>query len=296
MRIFVDDYVQVRYVNLYNKKVSHDLKILAIGDVHISSLVSLKKISFIKKQMEREKADYIVFTGDLIDNIDDIENDDVIFKVNDLLSCAVRLAPTFVVLGNHDYIHKKNGRVDLAGVKKFYTNIKGVKVLDNDVYFDKYIWIMGYTETKKYYMKKEYDVKAFYDDFKSHKELYESVNKELPTLALIHSPEFSKDKKCVDMFHDYDLIICGHTHDGCVPFGFGNFKRGLISPKKTFFPKNVRGIRKLGVNYILITGGVVKIQKCAPRLLHPLNHFCPVQMDVVTLSNKIDVSIKKKWY
>ena len=140
MRIFVDDYVQVRYVNLYNKKVSHDLKILAIGDVHISSLVSLKKISFIKKQMEREKADYIVFTGDLIDNIDDIENDDVIFKVNDLLSCAVRLAPTFVVLGNHDYIHKKNGRVDLAGVKKFYTNIKGVKVLDNDVYFDKYIW------------------------------------------------------------------------------------------------------------------------------------------------------------
>ena len=139
MRIFVDDYVQVRYVNLYNKKVSHDLKILAIGDVHISSLVSLKKISLIKKQMEREKADYIVFTGDLIDNIDDIENDDVIFKVNDLLSCAVRLAPTFVVLGNHDYIHKKNGRVDLVGVKKFYTNIKGVKVLDNDVYFDKYL-------------------------------------------------------------------------------------------------------------------------------------------------------------
>ena len=31
------------------------------------------------------------------------------------------------------------------------------------------IWIMGYTETKKYYMKKEYDVKAFYDDFKSIK-------------------------------------------------------------------------------------------------------------------------------
>ena len=47
----------------------------------------------------------------------------------------------------------------------------------------------------------------------------------------------------------------------------------LISiSKKTFFPKNVRGLRKIGNNYILITGGIVKIQKCAHKLLHPFNH------------------------
>lgn len=43
MRLYVDDYLQVRYVNLYNEKVQQDIKILSIGDVHISDMVSFKK-------------------------------------------------------------------------------------------------------------------------------------------------------------------------------------------------------------------------------------------------------------
>ena len=48
MRLLVDDYLQVRYVNLYSSKVRKDLKILAIGDVHISNLVSEKKLELLK--------------------------------------------------------------------------------------------------------------------------------------------------------------------------------------------------------------------------------------------------------
>ena len=47
MRIFVDDFLQVRYVNLYNSKVSDDIKCLVIGDVHISDNVSFKKIALL---------------------------------------------------------------------------------------------------------------------------------------------------------------------------------------------------------------------------------------------------------
>lgn len=296
MRIFVDNYLQVRYVNLYNKKVSRDLKILVIGDVHVSRLVSLKKIDLLKKRIEKEGPDYIVFVGDLIDNIDDINNNDLVFKVKDLLSSAVKAAPTFVILGNHDYIQKKTGVIDFDGIRKLIRSVKGVILLDDDVYSDSEIWLMGYTEKWQYYSKKNYGFQNFYDDFKNHGNLYWNVKKDLPTIALVHSPEFSNDERCVSLFKDYDLIICGHTHDGCVPFGFGNFKGGLISPKKTFFPKNVRGLRCLGNNYILITGGVVKIQNSAPKLLHPFNHLCPVQIDVVTLSHKRNVEIKKKWY
>ena len=79
-------------------------------------------------------------------------------------------------------------------------------------------------------------------------------------------------------------------------FGLGNFKRGIIGPNKKFFPKNVRGLRKLKHNYILITGGIVKIQECAPKLLHPFNHLCPMQMDVITLSKDKRYEIKRKWY
>ena len=296
MRLFVDDYLQVRYVNLYNEKVQQDIKILAIGDVHISDMVSVKKIEKLKSQILKEKADYIVFVGDLIDRVEEIKNSNSFSKLNDLLKLSVSVAPTFVILGNHDYIQRETHNSHLKEIGKVIKDIPGVILLDNDIHYDDKIGFMGYTETKEYYVKEKYDFKAFYDDFKSHNLLYKNVNTKLPTIALIHSPEFSNDEKCAELLKDYDLIICGHTHDGCVPFGFGNFKRGIISPKKTFFPKNVRGLRKIGDNYILITGSVVKIQKCAPKLLHPFNHLCPMQVDVITLSNKKDVNVRKKWY
>lgn len=296
MRLFIDDYLQARYVTLYNEKVTRDLKFMVIGDVHISDMVSLKKLEMIKKQIIQERADYYLFVGDLIDDVDNIGNSDLLYKVNDLLSCASKVAPTFVILGNHDYIQKKTKESNIEGISNVIKSIDGVTLLDNDIYYDNNVWLMGYTETKKYYHAKKYDFEEFYEDFKKHEKLYKNVRKDLPTLALVHSPEFSNDDKCANLFKDYDLILCGHTHDGCIPFGFGNFKRGLISPKKTFFPKNVRGLRKLDNNYILITGGVTKIQKCAPKRLHPFNHFCPVQIDVVMLSNKKDVSVRKKWY
>lgn len=296
MRLFIDDYLQARYVNLYSEKVTRDLKFMVIGDVHISDMVSLKKLEMIKKQIIQERADYYLFVGDLIDDVDNIGNSDLLYKVNDLLSCASKVAPTFVILGNHDYIQKKTKESNIEGISNVIKSIDGVTLLDNDIYYDNNVWLMGYTETKKYYHAKKYDFEEFYEDFKKHEKLYKNVRKDLPTLALVHSPEFSNDDKCANLFKDYDLILCGHTHDGCIPFGFGNFKRGLISPKKTFFPKNVRGLRKLDNNYILITGGVTKIQKCAPKILHPFNHLCPVQIDVVMLSNKKNVSVRKKWY
>lgn len=296
MRLFIDDYLQARYVTLYNEKVTRDLKFMVIGDVHISDMVSLKKLEMIKKQIIQERADYYLFVGDLIDDVDNIGNSDLLYKVNDLLSCASKVAPTFVILGNHDYIQKKTKESNIEGISNVIKSIDGVTLLDNDIYYDNNVWLMGYTETKKYYHAKKYDFEEFYEDFKKHEKLYKNVRKDLPTLALVHSPEFSNDDKCANLFKDYDLILCGHTHDGCIPFGFGNFKCGLISPKKTFFPKNVRGLRKLDNNYILITGGVTKIQKCAPKILHPFNHLCPVQIDVVMLSNKKDVSVRKKWY
>ena len=296
MRIFVDDYVQVRYIKIYNPKVKNDLKLLVIGDVHISDMVSFKKIEIIKKQIRREKADYILFTGDLIDKIENLNSAFSLSKLKDLLSFASSISKVFVIYGNHDFIYRKTSNFSKLKLKQVICDIKGVRLLDNDIYYDDNIYLMGYSQTYQYYSKKNYGFKAFYEDLSKREELYKKVNKKLPTIALVHSPEFSNDNKCLSLFENYDLICSGHTHDGCVPFGIGNFKWGIISPKKTFFPKNVRGLIKKENNYLLITGGAVKIQECAPKLLHPFNHLCPVQMDVVILSNDKNEKIWKKWY
>ncbi len=296
MRIFVDDYLQVRYVNLYNEKVHNDLKLLVIGDIHISDLVSLKKIDLLKKQILKEKADYVIFTGDLIDSVEEINNRESIFKLKTLLESASEISKTIVILGNHDYIHRKKYNSYIKEISNLIKSINRVILLDNDIYSDNKIWIMGYTETVGYYGKEKYNYNNFYEDFIKYDLLYKNINKNVPTVAVTHSPEFSNSSKCLNLFKDYDLILCGHTHDGCIPFGLGNFNRGIISSKKNLFPKNTRGIRKLGNNYILITGGVVKISKCALKLLQPLNHLCPMQMDVVTLSNQYKFNLTKKWY
>ena len=296
MRIFVDDFLQVRYVNLYNSKVSDDIKCLVIGDVHISDNVSFKKIALLKRQIEKENPDYILFVGDLIDRIENLNSSFSVSKMKDLLSYASMIGKVFVILGNHDFIYRGTDKINKKAFCEVLKSIKNVTLLDNEVYSSDKIWIMGYTENVQYYNKENYDFNFFYEDLKKRNKLYENVNQEVPSIALVHSPEFSDDDKCISLFKEYDLILSGHTHDGCVPFGIGNFKRGIISPKKTFFPKNVRGLRKVGSNYILITGGVVKIQECAPKLLWPFNHLCPVQVDVVTFSNKKGVDVRKKWY
>ena len=74
MRLFFDNYLQTRYINLYNEKIRTDLKLLVIGDVHISNNVSLRKIDLLKDRILEEKADYVFFVGDLIDIVQEIHN------------------------------------------------------------------------------------------------------------------------------------------------------------------------------------------------------------------------------
>ena len=280
---FTDDYLQTRYVNIKSDKVFNDFKMMVIGDIHMSSMVSLSKIKTIKEKIVKEKPDYIFYVGDLIDRIEELDNDSSL-KLRDLLEFSTLYSKTFVILGNHDFIYRVSKNTSYK-IVSFINSIKNVHLLNNDVYFDDKIYLMGYTQTQKYYCTKNYDYDDFYNDFIKKEKLYKNVNKSLFTIALIHSPEFSSNDKCLSLFDDYNLIISGHMHDGCVPFGIGKFKWGIVNPKKNLFPKNVRGIRKLKNNYILITGGITKIQKCAPKILHPLNHLCPMQLDVINVSN-----------
>lgn len=94
-------------------------------------------------------------------------------------------------------------------------------------------------------------------------------------------------------------MLGGHDHDGCVPFGLFNTKRGLISPKKELFPKDVRGVRTLSSGTdLLISGGIVKMGNSCPKIMQPLNYLCPMQMETVELTNdetyKDNISVSKR--
>ena len=56
---------------------------------------------------------------------------------------------------------------------------------------------------------------------------------------------------------DFDLILSGHTHGGLVPDCFiGN--KGLISPERKWFPKNVSGHIIRENTHLIINSATVK--------------------------------------
>lgn len=78
---------------------------------------------------------------------------------------------------------------------------------------------------------------------------------------MVHAPSFIvSNYKKIDGFGLVDLVFSGHTHGGLIPSFFpGRF--GFISPCKSFFPRNVRGIVRCGKCNLIISSGVVKLSK-----------------------------------
>lgn len=293
----VDHYLQIRDITLYNKNVKNDFKVVALGDIHLSKSVDKIKITAIKKQIKEEKADYNVFLGDFVSTPKELENKEIQEQLLDLIKASALVAPTMIILGNHDFINKnkeKDNKYSIENNKAFwekFISINNVYLLNNKLYQDNQVLFMGYKETLKYYYNNESyeDLEVFYHDFKSYPKLYKNLPKDIIKIGLIHSPEYAKLEKNNMLLRDYDLLISGHNHDGCIPFGFGNFTFGIISPKKKIFPKEARGYRVLNTGTsLLISGGITKIQECAPKVLHPFNHLCPMQMDTITFTNKLD--------
>ncbi len=293
----VDHYLQIRDITLYNKNVKNDFKVVALGDIHLSKSVDKIKITAIKKQIKEEKADYNVFLGDFVSTPKELENKEIQEQLLDLIKASALVAPTMIILGNHDFINKnkeKDNKYSIENNKAFWEkviSINNVYLLNNKLYQDNQVLFMGYKETLKYYYNNESyeDLEVFFNDFKSYPKLYKNLPKDIIKIGLIHSPEYAKLEKNNMLLRDYDLLISGHNHDGCIPFGFGNFTFGIISPKKKIFPKEARGYRVLNTGTsLLISGGITKIQECAPKVLHPFNHLCPMQMDTITFTNKLD--------
>lgn len=300
MRLIPDHYLQIRDYRIYNKKVQNPFKIIALGDIHLSRLVDERKLDPIKYQLDYEQGNYIVFLGDLIDTPKELNNPEKRAQLLDLLKTAARLAPTMVILGSHDYVEESHydsyDEYTVVFDAEFWNEVASIDnlyLLINDIYKDNRVLFMGYAQTLEYYFnnKNEHceNLEAFYEDFFTHPELYQNLPKDVVNIGLIHSPEYAKMPKNNELLKDYDLLIAGHNHDGCIPFGIGNFRRGIISPKKEILPKDVRGYRELETGTgLLISGGIIKIQDCAPKIIHPLNHLCPMQMDSINYTNNIE--------
>ena len=207
-------------------------KIVQLSDLHITPNVDCRYIHSMVEQINEQKPDLVVFTGDILQSS--------AYKVQKQLEIFQGLhAKSYYVSGNHDIVY---GAKNLQSVMQK----NGVELLDNRVV---HIDIQG----AKLQLVGLSDRYSFMRGIKREtKELFASLQPELPTILLAHQP---KDVRLIGESR-VDLQLSGHTHGGQIyPFSllvkfFQPYFSGLYQYKSTqLYVSNGIGYWGLQIRY-----------------------------------------------
>jgi len=302
---------------IYNGKVKQDLKFVVLSDLHYSYCVTNEKLDRILNEVRNINPDYILFPGDIIDSVDMVKEYKEEKRFLSWLKKIGEIAPVLMSLGGHDFftnngssIHEWAYGYDEKLYKKI-NKISNVFLLDNSFYEDKNIFVVGYTQSIEYYhpdhkpniykpMKEDKDLML-----KELKELHKkiSLNSKKIDILLVHSPVCINEPGIKEETKNYDYIISGHMHNGCVPpilYELWNSTRGLIAPNFQLFPKNERNtLRKKG-DKLIVNGPLTMFHEHA-GLFEKMNIIFPSYLSILNLTNdqnydtnKIFVKMKYK--
>ena len=101
------------------------------------------------------------------------------------------------------------------------------------------------------------------------------------------------EKSVLERLRNFDLILCGHTHNGMVP-DFLNFlfkgNMGIISPRKNLFPKIAKGKIEKEINNhkitIIINGAITKLSNQSGKILSNLNFIYNKSVNKIIIRKK----------
>ncbi|SDP36458.1 metallophosphoesterase [Clostridium gasigenes] len=211
-----------------NKNWKENIKVVQFTDTQLGEFFSLEQLQKVVDRINSEKADIVVFSGDLIDNASKYED---LYKISEVLAQIQASKGKYAIYGNHDYG---------GGAVRYYNEImeeSGFKILVNKS--DKIelenttINIFGLDD-------------ALMGDYNKEETMGGISNKDV-NLLLIHEPDL------IDDFKEYpiDLALAGHSHGGQVyiPF-YGPIKTTALAEKYTkgFYKIHNENKGKLYVN------------------------------------------------
>ena len=261
-----------------NKKIIH------ISDIHFYKKYPMKKLNEIIDLVKKEDPDFVCITGDIIDKPDVTKLKEIKDYIK-FYETVSNISKIIVILGNHDLLDDKKYipeydefLIHLKQIKNVYL-LRGEKQEFDDIAF------LSYEPEKHTYIKEEQKLN----------QNEERLIKKLPkastgkyNVVLMHSPITIIKLKDRVYMKDYDLFLCGHTHDGLLPLFLSknmNIHYGIISPTKILFPKEVRGIYNTSPK-IIINGGIVKFSKTA-HLFQKLDFLYPSCANVIEIHEKL---------
>ena len=177
------------------------LRVVQISDIHVGNLIGEKYLNFALGLIRAAKPDYVLVTGDIIDN-----NNAFISTAGNFFAKLNAMMPRRIygVLGNHDYID--DGR---AAAKGF--NDAGLRILLNEVVTlarGKGKLQLGGLDYPRLGQSRPAAMQNYFASMKS------ALKAEIPLVLMNHHPsdfEYLKHQKV-------DLVLSGHTHGGQINF------------------------------------------------------------------------------
>lgn len=291
---------------VYIKNAKYKINIVQISDLHYSNLIKEKDLKNLIIKIQELKPDYITITGDTIDNTESINNKEKIEIILNFLKSLSSISKVILSLGNHDFYKKQGKKTIFSYPHEFWNQVKKIPnlyLLNNEIYQDEKIEIFGYTQPKSYYwskQKEEKNIKTMIKDLDNKKEYLKETT--LPKIGLIHSPSCITNNKIIERLQNFDLLMSGHMHNGCIlPIIDELWKsdRGLISASKKILPHNCRGRLMKQFNNktinIIISGAITTFSKNSPKILHPFDKLFPYHINEIIITNNQNELVKRTY-
>ena len=162
--------------NITTNKIKKDITISIFSDIHYSNIFKLERLEEIKQNLITKKPDYICIPGDIVDTTNILDAKEKRQILLNFFKDLGNIAPTFITLGNHDYIKKTNKKYKEEYNNFWYNDTKkltknNVFLLINEIHEGKEIRFIGYTPSYSYYkiknnkkaikmLKEEYNKKS----------------------------------------------------------------------------------------------------------------------------------------
>lgn len=275
---------------IYNDNTLKDITIIHISDIHFNINTNKNKLDKIKEEIYLNNPDYVMITGDIIDNPSIISNKKKIKELVIFLTDIASFTKVLISLGNHDVFTDND--------YKFFdklNDLKNIYILNNDSYKDEFIYVSGFTLPSNYYynMSKNESSEVLLQHFDNHRKLVNRLPDKLPKVSLIHSPINLCRDEVINKLKEYDILLSGHTHAGMVPDFLDKFFKGntgIIAPNKNLFPAIARGKIEKNIGNkkitIIINGAITKLSLRSSKFLSKLNFVYNISINKIIITKK----------
>lgn len=215
--------LQISNYEITNNKIPNefnDYKIIQISDFHNTK--STKLTNTLVKEIENQKPNLILITGDLIDS----RTKDINVAI-DFVKKIKKCAPIYFVSGNHE------ARISDYSELKAKLRENDVIILDNKVdaieLNDSKIKVLGIDDPSMVHESSITDKEIIKTEIN-----YLEYDRNSFNILLSHRPELFN----VYVENEIDLVLSGHAHGGQIRIPFIG---GLVAPNQGLFPKYTSG-------------------------------------------------------